>query len=157
MPEERTFTLSLEQVDGYEYSACFDWSEVEPITIDEPEPLGARRGPNASRLVGAAVGHCLSASLRFCLEKAKQEVRRIDTSVVGTMRRNESGRWRIGRLDARLVVDVATPQPERLQRCLELFEEYCVVTGSVRKGIEVSVTVADPEGRELYRREPDGA
>jgi uncharacterized OsmC-like protein len=155
MSEERTFDLTLEQVQSYEYSARLDWSDVEPIIIDEPEPLGARHGPNASRLVGAAVGHCLSASLRFCPEKAKQQVRRIDAHVVGTVRRNESGRWRIGRLDVRLTLDVVTPQPERLQRCLEPFEEYCVVTGSVRKGTNVGVAVADPQERELYRRAPD--
>lgn len=155
MTEERTFTVSLEQVEGYEYKTHFDWSEVGQIVIDEPEPLGARRGPNASRLVGAAVGHCLSASLLFCLQKAKQRVRGINTHVTGTMQRNERGRWRIGRLDARLTLDVDTEQPERVKRCLELFEEYCVVTGSVRKGIEVNVAVTDPDGRELYRRTAD--
>jgi uncharacterized OsmC-like protein len=153
---EKTFQVSLEQIEGYAYTVRFDWSHVDPVVIDEPKPLGGRRGPNASRLVGAAVGHCLSASLLFCLEKAKQQVRNIATDVTGIMQRNDKGRWRIGRLDVRLTLDVASDQPERVRRCLALFEEYCVVTGSVRSGIEVDVTVVDTSGGELYRSAADG-
>lgn len=41
------------------------------------------------------------------------------------------------------VVDEA--QHARMRRCLELFEDFCVVTQSVRNGIEVDVTV-EPTG-----------
>jgi hypothetical protein len=37
-----------------------------------------------------------------------------------------------------------------MQRCLELFEEFCVVTQSVRAGIEVDVVV-EPVGSEQVR------
>ncbi|KPK34019.1 MAG: hypothetical protein AMJ65_18940, partial [Phycisphaerae bacterium SG8_4] len=127
----------------------------EPLLLDEPEPLGDDRGPNASRLVGAAVGNCLSASLLFCLEKAKQHVNGIKTDVVGTSRRNEMGRWRIARLEVRITLDVEADHAERLKRCLSLFEDYCVVTASVRKGIQVDVEVTDPKGNKLFRQ--DGA
>ena len=32
-------------------------------------------------------------------------------------------------------------QRSRVERCLELFEDFCVVTQSVRNGIEVDVAV----------------
>ena len=69
---------------------------------------------------------------------------------MGTMRRNEKGRLRIGTLDVAINLDVADADPHRLKRCLELFEDYCVVTASVRRGIEVRVKVTDPQGNELY-------
>ncbi len=150
MSEHEQFSLKLERIESYQFKTTFDWDHLEPIILDEPEPLGARKGPNASRLVGAAVGNCLSASLLFCLEKAKQDVRGIETTVVGTMRRNEKGRLRIGTLDVAISLDVADADPHRLKRCLELFEDYCVVTASVRRGIEVQVKVTDPQGNELY-------
>lgn len=155
MAEHRQFTLSLDRTEGYEFETTFDWEGVATLLIDEPKPLGGSKGPNASRLVGAAVGNCLSASLLFCLERAKQTVNALHTEVVGTMMRNERGRLRIGKLDVQITVDVTVEQPERVTRCFDLFEDYCVVTGSIRKGIPVSVTIVDPNGMELYRHAED--
>jgi uncharacterized OsmC-like protein len=155
MPNEGQFTLHLDRRERYEFAARFDWERAAPLVLDEPEPLGQRGGPNASRLIGAAVGNCLSASLLFCLEKAKQTVRSLHTDVVGTMMRNARGRLRVGKLDVRITLDVAADQPERVNRCFELFEDYCVVTASVRKGIPVSVVIVDSSGRELYRQEDE--
>lgn len=149
------FSLTLERRTGFEFEVGFDWDHLPPLLLDEPEPLGARAGPNAARLIGAAVGNCLSASLVFCLERAKQEVNRIRTEVQGTMARNDRGRLRIGRLDVRIELDVSGDQPERVRRCFGLFEDYCVVTASVRKGIPVSVVIVEPLGRELYRQDAE--
>jgi organic hydroperoxide reductase OsmC/OhrA len=150
------FTLHLDRRGGYEFAATFDWGQVPPLVMDEPEPLGGAKGPNAARLIGAAVGDCLSSSLLFCLEKAKQGVRGLHTTVVGTMARNTRGRLRIGRLDVRITLDVTGEEPARVARCFELFEDYCIVTAGVRRGIPVSVTIVDPSGRELYRQEDAG-
>jgi hypothetical protein len=54
-------------------------------------------------------------------------------------------------LDVRIAVDLGAGQQPRIGRCLELFEDFCVVTASVRKGIPVSVVVMDSRGAELYR------
>jgi uncharacterized OsmC-like protein len=153
MPDETRFALGLDRITGYAFETRFDWQKAGPLRLDEPEPLGGGTGPNAARLVGAAIGHCLSASLLFCLEKAKQPVTAIKADVAGAVRRNEKGRWRIARLDVRIAVDVSGGQLERVRRCLELFEDYCVVTASVRKGVQVNVVVTDPHGTEMFRRD----
>lgn len=150
MSEEAKFSLSLDRITKYQFETRFDNDRLAPLLLDEPVPLGDDKGPNASRLVGAAVGDCLSASLLFCLEKAKQRVNGIKTDVVGTMRRNEKGRWRIAELDVRITLDVVADHAQRVSRCLSLFEDYCVVTASVRKGIPVNVVVTDPQGNELF-------
>ncbi|MCI0695400.1 OsmC family protein [candidate division KSB1 bacterium] len=151
MPEHSTFSLRLERVQNYEFNAHFDWDHLPPILLDEGEPLGQRKGPNPARLLAAAVGDCLSASLLFCLQKAKMEVKDIKTHVTGSQVRNEKGRLRIGQLDVEIKVDLHDGQYDRINRCLGLFEDYCVVTASVRKGIPVNVVVTDPGGNELYR------
>jgi len=150
MPDETKFSLSLDQKTKYQFEAWFDNDQFDPLLFDEPRPLGDDKGPNASRLVGAAVGNCLSASLLFCLEKAKLQVNGIKTNVVGTMRRNEKGRWHIAELDVRITLDVLAGYAQRRDRCLSLFEDYCVVTTSVRKGILVNVVVLDTQGNELF-------
>ena len=38
--------------------------------MDEPEPMGENSGPNAGKVLAAAIGNCLTASLLFCLQKA---------------------------------------------------------------------------------------
>lgn len=149
MAEQDTFSLTLEQSQNYEFMTHFEGEGPPPLLINEPEPLSSRQGPNASQLLGAAVGYCLSASLLFCLQKARLEVAGINTTVTGTYRRNERGRKRIGKLDVGIVLDLKNDQPQRRQRCLDIFEDYCVVTASVRKGIEITVTVTDPQGNSL--------
>jgi organic hydroperoxide reductase OsmC/OhrA len=139
---ETEFTTSLEQVKDYTFTATFDKESMKTLTLDEPPPLGNENGPNASRVLASAVGHCLSASLLFCLQKSRIPMKHVSTKVHTTLARNEAGRWRIQGMK----VDInAEPQKEhdreRMKRCLDLFEDFCIVTQSVRKGVDVKVEV----------------
>lgn len=135
------FELGLTLRDGYTFTVDFAPGEGPPLVVDELPPLGEANGPNPARLLAAAVGSCLSASLLFCLRKARVEVAELRTTVEGTIVRNERGRLRIGGLRVRLAPDVAPEQRERMGRCLDLFQDFCIVTESVRDGIAVDVEV----------------
>lgn len=139
---EGRFSLGLRLHHDYMQIADFGLDGVPPLVTDEPPPLGAGRGPNPARLLGSAVGSCLGASLLFCLRKAHVLVTDLRTTVQGTMVRNERGRLRVGSLHVTLAPTVADADLPRLRRCVELFEDFCVVTESVRAGIEVDVDVA---------------
>jgi len=151
MGEEQTFTLKLEHVQGYEFRLIFDWPEVPDLELDEPAPLGASKGPNAARLLAASVANCLSASLLFCLNKARAAPRGMETRVTGTLARNEKGRLRIEKVDVAITLEEGPDTPARLERCAGLFEDYCVVTQSVRRGIPVRVKVLSGAGETLYQ------
>ncbi len=138
----QTFTVVLDREQDYRFSADVGIPGVPPLVIDEPEPLGAGAGPNASRLLAAAVGHCLSASALFCLARAHIPVSGARTTVTGTLVRNDAGRLRVGALSVHIELEVAEQDRARMGRCLDLFEDFCVVTASVRGGIEVDVTVS---------------
>jgi len=146
---EPRFTITMEQLQDFEFKVKFDWEGVDELLLDEPAPLGGSKGPNAARLVAAAVGNCLSASLLFCLQRAKVEVNGVKTQVSGALVRNEQKRLRIGDIQVRIELDTPAERA-RLERCLGLFEDYCVVTQSVREGIEVGVEVVDPSGAQLF-------
>jgi uncharacterized OsmC-like protein len=147
MADAASFTIELTHVEDYEFRVRFDWPEVPELTLDEPAPLGSQQGPNASRLIAAAVANCLTASLLFCLRKGHAEPKGVNTTVTGRVVRNEKGRLRLGGFEVTIAVD---GDPARMARCLQLFEDYCVVTESVRHGVPVSVRVVDSAGTVLH-------
>ena len=149
MSDEREFRLRLERIDGYEFETTFDMEGVKLLILDEPKPLGKARGPNAARLLGAAVGNCLSASLLFCLEKFRVGVNTISTEVKGTIKRLEGGRMRVEKLEVDISIDTEGDEPKRIGKCLSKFEDYCVVTGSIRDVIDVQVSVKDKKSNQL--------
>lgn len=144
------FTLTLSRQQDYRFNVQFDLAGVPDLQLDEPPPLGAGAGPNASRLLAAAVANCLSASLLFCLGKFKQDPQGITAHVTGKMVRNEQGRLRVGGIAVHIRLEQAV---DRLAHCAGQFEEFCVVTDSVRNGIPVSVQVRDAAGQLIYQSE----
>jgi uncharacterized OsmC-like protein len=148
MSEETQLTVSMEQIEDFEFKVKFDWDNVADLTMDEPEPIGTRRGPNASRVLAAAVGNCLTASLLFCFQKSRVELSGMRTTVKGALARNERKRLRIGGFEVSITVE-GLADPAKAQRCLELFEDFCVVTASVRDGVPVNVEVVDENGKKL--------
>ncbi len=136
------FTIELEQIQDYEFRLRFDKPHFPEWRLDEPAPLGHDAFPNASRVLAAAIGNCLSASLLFCARKAKVPLGPIRTRVRTEIRRNERNRLRIGKVRVDIDPGIPDAEKERAARCLDLFEDYCVVTQSVRQGIDVQVTVA---------------
>ncbi len=151
MAGEHELSVTIEHIQGLEFKVAFDWPEAGEVMMDEPEPVGHRRGPNASRLLAAAIGNCLTASLLFCLQRSKVELGGVTTATVtGRTVRNGRGRLRVGGYAVRIALPVATADRERVERCLRLFEDYCVVTPSVRQGIDVTVDVVDRDGGTLF-------
>lgn len=135
------FRVTVSRDRQFQFLADFGLPGVEPLRLDEPQPLGQGEGPNASRVLASAVGTCLAASALYCLERAHVPVDDVRATVDGELARNERGRLRITRLAVRLELEVAPEDAERIDRCLDLFEDFCVVTESVRSGIAVDVAV----------------
>jgi organic hydroperoxide reductase OsmC/OhrA len=141
MAHSDEFTVTMDLQDGYRFLVDFQQDGVPALLVDEPEPLGGGDGPNAARLLAAAVGNCLSASALFCLRRARVPVRGMRTSVAASLVRNDRGRLRVGALRVQINPQLDAADEGRIERCLKLFEDYCVVTESVRAGLDVSVEV----------------
>jgi organic hydroperoxide reductase OsmC/OhrA len=138
---DESFQVRLASSGSHRTVVDFGLGGVPALVVDEPAPVGSGEGPNAARVLATAVGQCLSSSLLFCLRKARVEVQGIETVVSGRMERNERGRLRIARLSVRLKVDAPADQEASIARCIGLFEDFCIVTQSVRKGIQVEAGV----------------
>jgi uncharacterized OsmC-like protein len=143
--------VTVEQEEGFRFKATFDWEEAAPVLMDEPEPMGSKAGPNAARMIAAAVGNCLAASLFFCLQKARVDAEGLRAEVTGHLERNERKRIRIKDFDVTIHAPVEGVEANRWSRCLGVFEDFCIATGSIRRGIPVSVQVVDAAGEVLHR------
>ena len=137
----RSYSIIVERVKNFEFRVRFDKPDFPEWTLDEPSPLGEDKGPNATRVLAVAVGNCLSASLMFCLQRSKLMVDSVRAEVTPTTARNEEGRWRIHHLDVKIHIQTTEKDPKRFQRCVDIFENYCIVTSSVRQGIPVNVDI----------------
>lgn len=139
--EEKTFSVSMTREKDFIFNVDFGNPDIDPFTMDEPRPVGGATGPTASQVLATAIGNCLTASLLFCLNKARAEVGRIETKVNGVMRRNEKGRWRIVEINVGISPEIDDEFKSQFDRCNKLFEDFCIVTKSVEQGIPVNVTV----------------
>lgn len=145
------FIVSVDRVDGYEFRVRFDKRQFEELRLDEPAPLGADSAPNAARLLAASIGNCLAASLLFCLNKSGARVSSLTSQVQVQLVRNDARRLRIGQVNVELRPEV--DDVSALLGCIDAFEDFCVVTQSVREGIDVQVHV-DTSGLERRTSEP---
>lgn len=143
MPEVQSFSVSMELLENYLFQ--IDFGEFGNLMSDEPAPLGGGEGPNPARLLAAAVGNCLAASLMFAIRKFKEDPGIVKANVVGNLSRVD-GRFRIESLKVQVELGNSAEAIPHLQRALAQFEDFCIVTQSVRQGIRVDVEVIDSLG-----------
>lgn len=148
MSESSSFSVHLKLLSGYKFE--IDFGDAGQIISDEPEPLSGGEGPNPSALLAAAVANCLAASLIFAVRKFKEDPGQVSAKVHGELERQD-GRLRIGKLHVDLNLGAEAAALPHLERALSQFENFCVVTQSVRQGIEVSVAVRDNTGQIVHQ------
>ena len=154
MEETRQIEVTLHQeaadASGYAFRVAFDDTAIPELRTDESPPLGQGGGPDPSRMLVAAVANCLSASLLFALRKFHNSPGPLATHPTATLARNAGGRWRVVHIQAELRLADAAAEHKQLERLLEQFEDFCVVTESVRQGVPVTVSVSDAGGVRLH-------
>jgi organic hydroperoxide reductase OsmC/OhrA len=137
--------VTLTQISDYSFNVSFDETDIPDLVTDEGAPLGGGKGPNPSRMLMAAIANCLSASLLFAMRKYKNAPGTIRAEVRGTL-----GRKRVLHVDVDLHLPDAADSYAQFERILQQFENFCVVTESVRSGIEVAVQVRDGSSTVLH-------
>jgi uncharacterized OsmC-like protein len=140
--EKGVFKTRIEMIEGYEFRVKFANENIPDLLMDEPTPLGKGENPNAGLLLAAAVGNCLSASLAYCMRKSHAEVRELTAEVFTELDRNEKGRLRV--VSMRVELSPVVDDARKLDRCRDIFEDFCIVTQSVRQGFPVEVIVVPP-------------
>jgi organic hydroperoxide reductase OsmC/OhrA len=143
---DATFTTELTWQADYRFEVDFRHPGAPLLVTDATPPLGAGAGPDAEQLLLAAVANCLSSSLVFALRKFKNEPFPMRAVADAKLVRNEQNRLRVGSIDVEIRLGVAAGALKMLERALAQFEDFCVVTQSVRAAIPVHVKVFDSDG-----------
>ena len=146
MSTEDTWRINLEQEENFRFRVSFDNPAIPPLITDESAPLGGDVGPNPSRLLAVAVANCLAASLIFSLQKFKNNPAPVHAIVDVGMQRNAANRLRVGHMAVDIQISQRAADVVMFERVLAQFEDFCVVTQSVRSGFPVTVQVRDADG-----------
>lgn len=144
--DNKPIVLNLRLDGDMVFKASAGLAKVDDLIIDEANTDPSEMvGPNPSRLLGMAVAGCLSASLLFCIGKKKLKVDDFEAVAEVYVGRNEENYWRITKIDVRLIPKTGDQAvKKRIAECAKFFEKYCIVTESVRAGIEVNVDLEGP-------------
>lgn len=141
--QERNFAVRLEHRGGFRFlSQASEDGRLHgaPIQSDEPDPVGEASAHSTPALFGAALTHCLSASLLETLRHAHVDVQSFTADAVTVVAPNDEGLPRIRRVEV-VLRPVVPADSQRLERCAEVFEKHCTVTASVREAVPVQVRV----------------
>ncbi len=132
----------LEQVEKYRFTVEFAGAPFPGLTVDEPPPTGGDAGPNPVQSLAMAVGHCMSSTLVNTLERAHVPVTRLHTTVRTTLGVNERGRTRVRELHVEILTQpLDEADRARFDHCVEIFPDFCTVSGAVREGIKIESRV----------------
>lgn len=145
MPDgaESSFSLKVRLYSDYAQVTDFRLPGVALLALDEPPPLGRAWGPSPLQLLGSAIGSSLGSALLQGLRNASVDVTDLSTEVTGTLGRGPDGRLRLARISVVLTPDVPAAQLPRVRACAALLEDDCVLTASLKDGIDIVVRVRD--------------
>lgn len=140
---ERHFGVHIDFVEGFKFSSqAYEGDVLHGATVltDEPDPIGSNAGPSTPAMLAMAVGHCLTASLIETLRHAGIHTISSRTEAVSVVSPNEDGNPRIKEIRVE-IVPVLPKASGNIQRCIDVFENYCTVCQSIRPAVPVHVTV----------------
>jgi organic hydroperoxide reductase OsmC/OhrA len=130
--------VELEQVEKYQFTVKFRDAPYPVLTVDEAPPIGEDRGPNPVQTLAMAVGHCMSSTLFNTLDRAHVRATPLHTTVRATVGVNDKGRRRVRRLTVEIETQpLDEAERSRFDHCVQIFPDFCTVSGAVREGIPI--------------------
>ncbi|MFO7797400.1 MAG: hypothetical protein ACQERB_11670 [Promethearchaeati archaeon] len=150
MVHEENTKVSIQLDKDLIFKSLFDFEKTREIFIDETlEETEQMIGPDAATLLGMTVISCLSASFIFCLNKRNLTIDDLEASADISFYKTEKGYQRIENIDVKMKPKTDDPDVlKRIKQCTRemrsgdmFFEETCIITPSVREGINIKVNV----------------
>jgi uncharacterized OsmC-like protein len=140
MPDEYISEVGIKLEENMIFKCDFGQTMMNNLFIDEQHKNPKEKiGPNPSKLLALSVLSCLASSYAFCLQKRDFELSDLEGKAVITSKRNKNGLWRLKKIDIKLIPKIDNPKMrKRATLCKKIFEQFCIISESLREGIEIN-------------------
>ena len=141
MSNELKTKVRLKQEEEMIFKCDLGEIKMDKLYIDEQHDKNAEKiGPSPTKLLALSVLGCLTASFSFCLKKKGLSISDLNGQAIVSIARNDKNLWRVKKIDVKISPKIDTPElRKRANQCTKFFEQYCIISESVRNGIEVNL------------------
>jgi uncharacterized OsmC-like protein len=143
LPDEYKSEVSISLEEEMIFKCDFGQVKMKDLFIDEQHKKSQEKiGPNPSKLLALSLLGCMSASFAFCLQKRDFSLSDFKGKALIKSKRNAKGFWRIKEIKLELYPKIDTPKMrERADQCQKFFEQFCIISESIRDGIEITTNL----------------
>jgi uncharacterized OsmC-like protein len=134
--------INISWMDDFGFKA--DVRQFKNILLDEPQSFkGSDRGPSPVEYILLGIGGCLGASFIHCCKINNLKIKRLELIVDGKMTHNQPyNHLELVNVNTELnIIDFKGKKDEDLEKCINNFKHYCVVTNSLIRGLPIDVKV----------------
>jgi uncharacterized OsmC-like protein len=116
---------------------------MNPLYIDEKHKKEIDRiGTSPTKLLALSVLGCLAASFIFCIQKKGLSLLNLEGKATVYIARNKENFWRVKKIETLLIPKTNDPIiQKRINQCKKFFEQYCIISESIRRGINIDVKI----------------
>ncbi|MFX1313167.1 MAG: OsmC family protein [Promethearchaeota archaeon] len=143
MLKESRVKVGIKLEEEMTYKCDLGKIKMEDLFIDETHKRYSNKiGPNPTSLLALSVLSCLAASFTFCLKKKGFTLEELNGKAEVVLRRNKKGFWRLKKIYITITPTIDDPNiRKRADICMKFFEQYCIISESLRDGMEVDVKI----------------
>ncbi|MFX1572963.1 MAG: OsmC family protein [Promethearchaeota archaeon] len=143
MSKESRVKVGIKLEEEMTYRCDLGKIKMEDLFIDETHDTYTDKiGPHPSSLLALSVLGCLAASFTFCLKKKGFTLKELTGKAEVITRRNERGFWRVKAINIDIIPKIDNlNMRKRADICMKFFEQYCIISESLRAGMEVNVNI----------------
>ena len=150
MVHEENTIVDLKLEKDFIFKVELGYEKIKELFIDETiDERSKVWGPDAAQLLAMAVLGCLNASFIFCLNKRNLTIDNLEANAEVSFNKNEKGYIRVKKIDVKIIPKTNDPAVlKRINQCMKkikddkmFFEESCIITASIREGIDVDVKI----------------
>jgi uncharacterized OsmC-like protein len=137
--------VELKHKEDCMFDARFRTKEGD-LLLPAPTPVGVGYGPEAVTLLNMSTTYCMTASLNYYLAKARVVPTTLRAKGHVGMRLTEEQFRRVKSIEIDIRIEVDEKERKRLMRALDRFNDFCIITESIKGSFPINVRVHHPWG-----------